>query len=153
MATPIQVVLHQDVDNLGGSGDVVRVRPGFARNFLFPRGLAVRATKGSLKRIGELKRAAAVRAEKLREDAIERKKQVEAVAVKIERAVGAGNKMYGSVTTKDIEEAFAALDITLDRRKMKLAEPIKALGLSEVEVKLFEDVTATLRVEVVIQTS
>ena len=108
MATAIQVVLQRDVDNLGDSGDVVKVRTGFARNFLIPRGMAVVATKANIARVADIKKAAKVRAAKELEEAREVAGKLENVAVKLERAVGDENKMYGSVTSKDIEEAFAA---------------------------------------------
>lgn len=149
MASQIRVVLQQDVDNLGVGGEVVQVRPGFARNYLIPRGLAMPATKGNLARVEDLKRQAATRAAEALEAAKQLKGKLEAISVKLERAVGEEAKMYGSVTGKDIEEAYAAQGLVIDRRKVQLAEPIKGLGLSEVKVKLHHDVTATLRVEVV----
>jgi large subunit ribosomal protein L9 len=149
MATQIHVVLQQDVQNLGKSGDLVRVRPGYARNFLIPRGLAAPATAGNLARIEELRQKARARATKELAQAQETAKKLESVSVKIARAVGEENKMYGSVTSKDIEEAFAAIGVELDRKKIALDEPIKTLGLSEVPIKLHHDVVAKLRVEVV----
>lgn len=149
MATMIQVVLQSDMDNLGKSGDVVRVRPGYARNFLIPRGLAMPATKGNIARIEEIKRQATVRAAGELAEAEEVAKKLEAVSVKIARAVGEENKMYGSVTSRDIEEAFRAAGVTVERKKIHLPEPLKELGLAEVEVKLHPKVSAKLRVEVV----
>lgn len=149
MASPIRVVLQQDVENLGAGGEIVRVRPGYARNFLIPRGLALPATQGNLTRVEELKRQAAAKMAALLKEAQELKAKLEATSVKIEKAVGADSKMYGSVTTKDIEDAYAAQGLTIDRRKIDLAEPIKTLGLSDVKVKLHAQVTADLRVEVV----
>jgi large subunit ribosomal protein L9 len=137
------------MDNLGKSGDVVRVRPGYARNFLIPRGLAMPATKGNIARIEEIKRQAAVRSATELADAQEVAKKLEAVSVKIARAVGEENKMYGSVTSRDIEDAFRAAGVTVDRKKIHLPEPLKELGLAEVEVKLHPKVSAKLRVEVV----
>jgi large subunit ribosomal protein L9 len=149
MATMIQVVLQSDMDNLGKSGDVVRVRPGYAQNFLIPRGLAMPATKGNIARIEEIKRQAAVKTAGELAEAQEVAKKLEAVSVKIARAVGEENKMYGSVTSRDIEEAFRAAGVTVERKKIHLPEPLKELGLAEVEVKLHPKVTAKLRVEVV----
>ncbi|HEY6555719.1 MAG TPA: 50S ribosomal protein L9 [Polyangiaceae bacterium] len=149
MATPIKVVLQEDVDNLGASGDVVRVRPGYARNYLIPRGFAVPASNVNLARVDDLKRRAAARAEQELAESRELSKKLEALSVKIERAVGEENKMYGSVTSRDIEEAFAAQGVELDRKKLDLPEPIKKLGLTEVPVRLGRGVTAKLRVEVV----
>jgi large subunit ribosomal protein L9 len=149
MAVPIQVVLQREVDNLGDSGDVVRVRPGFARNFLYPRSLALPATVGNLARVEEFKRQAGIRTETARKQAKAVADQLTSVSVKITRAVGEGNKMYGSVTAKDIEAAYADKGITLDRKMMDLKEPIRTLGLSEVTIRLHADVSAVLRVEVV----
>jgi large subunit ribosomal protein L9 len=149
MATQIKVVLQKDVDSLGRGGDVVRVRPGFARNYLVPRGLAVPATESNLKRVDELRRVAVAQANKALAEAQEQQQKIEAVSVKIERAVGDEGKMYGSVTARDIELAFAAAGVTLDRKKLVLTEPLKNLGLAEVPIKLHPDVVAKLRVEVV----
>jgi large subunit ribosomal protein L9 len=149
MATQVSVVLQKDVDNLGVGGDVVRVRPGYARNYLIPRGLALPATKGNLSRVEALKAAALARATEVLEAAKQLKGKLEKVSVKIERAVGDDNKMYGSVTTKDIEEAYSAVGIEIDRKKISLGEPIKQLGLSEVKIRLHREVDAALRVEVV----
>lgn len=127
----------------------MRVRPGFARNYLIPRGLAVPATKGNLARIDELKRIAARHTQQKLDDAKALKQKLESVSVKIERAAGEEGKMYGSVTAKDIEEAYAAQGLKFDRKKLELDDPIRQLGLSEVKVKLHADVVATLRVEVI----
>ena len=151
MAVPIQVVLQREVDNLGDSGDVVRVRPGYARNFLYPRSLALPATAGNLARVEEFKRLAAQRTEAARKQARGIADQLGSVSVKITRAVGEENKMYGSVTSKDIEAAYAEKGITLDRKMMDLKDPIRTLGLSEVPIRLHSDVSAVLRVEVVKQ--
>lgn len=149
MATPIHVVLQDDIDNLGSSGDVVRVRPGYARNYLIPRGLALPATQGNLARVEDLKRQASARAHKAMTEATELKKKLEAVSIKLERAVGEENRMYGSVTSKDIEEAFGAKGVEIDRKKIVLSEPIKTLGSIKVPIKLHREVTAELSVEVV----
>jgi len=152
MATPIQVVLQREVHNLGESGDVVRVRPGYARNFLYPRQLALPATSGNLARVEEFKRLANARNESARKTARATADQLSSVSVKITRAVGEENKMYGSVTAKDIEAAYAERGIAIDRKQLDLKDPIRTLGLTEVPIKLHSDVTAVLRVEVVKQT-
>lgn len=149
MANPIKVVLSQEVENLGVSGDVVRVRPGYARNFLIPRGLAIPATPSNLARVDDLKRAAASRAAKELTAAREIAKKIGNVSVKISRAVGDENKMFGSVTTRDIEEAFAKVGVEIDRKKLVLPEPLKLLGLHDVMLKLHSDVSVALKVEVV----
>lgn len=149
MASTVTVILQQDIDSLGQGGETIRVRPGFARNYLIPRGLAVPATKGNMARIDDLRRIAARHTQQKLDDAKALKQKLEAVSVKIERAAGDEGKMYGSVTAKDIEEAYAAQGLEFDRKKLELSEPIRQLGLSEVKVKLHPDVSATLRVEVV----
>lgn len=149
MATQIHVVLQQDVQNLGKSGDLVRVRPGYARNFLIPRGLAMPATAGNVARVEQLKQQALARTAKELTAAEALAKKLESIAVKIARPVGEENKMYGSVTSRDIEDAFKAAGVEIDRKKIQLEEPIKQLGLAEVPVKLYRDVVAKLRVEVV----
>jgi large subunit ribosomal protein L9 len=150
MANPIKVVLQDEVVHLGQSGDVVRVRPGYARNFLIPRGLAAPATPGNLARVEELKAKAREQAIKLKAEAEEQKKKLESVSIKISRQVGEENKMYGSVTGRDIEEAFRdEHGLRFERRKLRLPDAIKELGLHEVTLEVHPRVTATLRVEVV----
>lgn len=150
MATPINVVLQEEVPDLGNSGDVVRVRPGYARNFLIPRGLAAPATAGNLARVEELKAKAREHAAAQHAEANALKDKLESVAIKISRQVGEENKMYGSVTGRDIEEEYERVHgLRFDRRKLQLPEPIRDLGLSEVKLQLHKNVVATLRVEVV----
>jgi len=148
MATATKVLLQADVDNLGSGGEIVKVRPGFARNFLLPRGLAVPATANNLARVEELKKAAAERKAAELVHAQELAKKLEGSSVKITRAAGAEGKMFGSVTSKDIGDAFEKLGVEFDRKKIHLAEPIKALGTYEVPLKLHSNVTVTLKVEV-----
>jgi large subunit ribosomal protein L9 len=148
MATATKVLLQADVENLGSGGEIVRVRPGFARNFLLPRGLAVPATAGNLARVEDLKKAAAARKQVEMVQAQELAKKLEGSAVKITRAAGDEGKMFGSVTSKDIGDAFEKIGVTIDRKKIQLAEPIKTLGTFEVPLKLHGSVTVTLKVEV-----
>lgn len=149
MATNVKVLLQSDVDNLGVGGEVVRVRAGYARNFLLPRGLALPATAGNLSRVEELKRAAASKKKVERDGADELAQKLGGLSLSIARAVGEEGKMYGSVTAKDIAEASARAGVSIDRRRITIAEPIKQLGSFQVAVKLHHDVTATLKVEVV----
>ncbi len=152
MSHPINVVLQEEVPHLGQSGDVVRVKPGYARNFLIPRGLAAPATAGNLSRVEELKEKARAQAAARHADALALKAKLEAVAIKITRQVGEENKMYGSVTSRDIEEEYEKThSLRFDKRKLQLAEPIRELGLHEIKLQLQGDIEATLRVEVVKQ--
>src|SRR5687767_10437759 len=148
MATQIKVLLKNDVPNLGQSGEVVRVRPGYARNFLLSRGLAVPATAGNLARVEDLKRQVATQAKQELEQASALLAQLAGASVSIERALGEENKMYGSVTTKDIEDAFAKAGVKIDRKKIVLKEAIKTIGTFDVPIKLHSNVTATLKVTV-----
>ena len=149
MPANIQVVLQQDVDKVGKSGDLVRVRPGFARNYLLPRQLAVPATTAAVRRVEHDKIVALARAEKAKKEGREVADKLGALRVKIAQKAGEDGRLFGSVTAKDIETAVKALGVAVDRKRIQLAEPIKSVGSYEVTVKLVSDVTATLKVEVV----
>jgi large subunit ribosomal protein L9 len=149
MATTIQVILREDMENVGSSGELVKVRPGFARNFLLPRGHAVPATTAQINRINHEKAVAVVRAEKMRKEAQEVATKIEALKIKIARPVGEDDKLFGSVTAKDIHTAAVAAGATFDRKKMHLADAIRAVGTYEVPVKLLPGLTAKLKVEIV----
>jgi large subunit ribosomal protein L9 len=149
MPATIQVVLQHDVDNVGKSGDVVKVRPGYARNYLLPRSLAVPATTAQVNRIAHDKAVALAKADKLRKEYTDVAAKLSGLSLKLTHQAGEDGKLFGSVTTKEIEAAVKAHGFAIDRKKMHLAEPIKALGSYEVPVKLLSDVTATLKVEVV----
>jgi large subunit ribosomal protein L9 len=151
MPTTIQVILQHDVHNVGKSGELVKVRPGFARNFLTPRDLAVPATTAAVNRISHEKAVAVAKAEKAKKEAADQAGKLDGLAVSIARPVGEEDRLFGSVTTKDIAAALKAKGIELDRKKMHLKEPIKALGTFDVPVKLLGDISATIKVEVVAQ--
>ncbi|MCL2778183.1 MAG: 50S ribosomal protein L9 [Polyangiaceae bacterium] len=149
MAMNLQVVLQRDVENVGKSGELVKVRPGFARNFLIPRNLAVAATTGAISRINHEKAVAVSKADKAKKEAQALAEKIGALTLTVARTVGDDDKLFGSVTTKEIEVAAKAAGVEIDRKKMHLSEPIKALGTFEIPVKLMTDVVATLKVEVV----
>lgn len=150
MAATIQVILQGDVENVGTSGELVKVRPGYARNFLLPRRLAVPATTAQVNRVNHEKAVAVAKAEKARKEAREVAAKLGSLSIKIARPVGEDNRLFGSVSAKDIEAAVRAAGIeSFDRKKMHLPDALKALGTHEVSVKLLSDVTATLKVEVV----
>ena len=149
MATTLQVVLQSNVDKVGESGELVKVRPGFARNFLIPRGLAVPATTAAVNRIAHEKLVAVAKADKTKKEFQVVAEKINALKLTLTRSVGEDDKLFGSVTTKEIENAAKAAGVTIDRKKMQLAEPLKALGSYEVPVRLMTDVVATLKVEVV----
>lgn len=149
MPATIQVVLQQDVDKLGKSGELVRVRPGFARNYLLPREFAVAATTVAVRRIEHEKAVASVRAEKAKKEAREIADKVSALSLKIAQKAGDDGRLFGSVTAKDIEAAVKAHGFAIDRKRIELAEPIKSTGTYEIVVRLVSDVKAVLKVEVV----
>src|SRR5580692_959954 len=149
MPATIQVILQHDVEKGGKSGDLVKFRPGFARNFLLPRSLAVPATTAEVHRIEHEKAVAVARSEKLKKESREQAAKLTSQEITIVRAVGEDDKLFGSVTAKEIESAYKAKGFEVDRRKMQLTEPIKQLGTFEIPLKLVSDVTATLKVHVV----
>lgn len=149
MATTLQLILQSNVPNLGSSGELVKVRPGYARNFLLPRKLAVTATTAQVNRLNHEKAVAVARAEKAKKEAQALAEKINALKVTLSRTVGEDNKLFGAVTSKEIESEVQRAGLAIDRKKMHLSEPIKALGLFEIPVKLMTDVVATLKVEVV----
>jgi large subunit ribosomal protein L9 len=145
----IQVILKEDVANLGKSGELVSVKPGFGRNYLIPQGLAMIATKKNVARLEHEKRIAMARSAKLRKEAETSAAALGSVHVTIARQVGEGDKLFGSVTARDIEEALAAAGHKVDKKKIHLADAIKALGEYTVGVKLARDVVTQIKVSVV----
>jgi len=148
MPTTINVILQQDLSNLGKTGEVVRVRPGYARNYLLPKQLAAPATSKNINRLEHDKRVAATRAAKSKAAATELAAKIEATPVVLARKAGEGDKLFGSVTSAEIATALKEKGVEVDRRKIELPEPIKALGSFAFPVKLGFDVTATVKVEV-----
>lgn len=145
----MKVILRADVDNLGRLGQVVKVKPGYGRNYLLPKGLAMPATEGNMKVFEQERRKLEQRMDSIRAQSRNEAERIEAAEVVISVRVGENNKLYGSVTTLNIAEALEGQGIEIDRRKIQLDEPIKELGDHEVEVKLHPDVRATLKVSVV----
>jgi large subunit ribosomal protein L9 len=145
----MQVILREDIDALGKSGEVVTVRPGYGRNYLLPRGLAIAATAQDIARVEHEKRVIAARTAKLVKESQAAADRLSQVSVSIPVAVGEEDKLYGSVTTRDIAEALQAQGVSVDVRKLALEEPIKTLGLTEVEVKLGRGINAKIKVWVV----
>jgi large subunit ribosomal protein L9 len=148
MAATIQVILQDDVANVGKSGELVKVRPGYARNYLLPRALAVPATTAQINRVNHDKVVAMAKSEKLKKEARALAEKIGALTITMVRSVGEDDKLFGSVTAKEIENAVKAKGIEIDRKKMHLPEALKALGTFEIPVRLMTDVTATLKVEV-----
>ena len=151
MAANIQVVLKDDVEKLGKSGEIVKVKPGYARNFLLPRGLAVVASRGNIVQVEHEKKVAIARSAKLKADAGAIAKTLDGVSVEIPVQTGEGDKLFGSVSTKDIADALEKKGQKIDKKKILLAEPIKAIGEYDVTIKLGYEVTGTVKVKVVKQ--
>lgn len=144
----MEVILREDVDNLGARGEIVRVAAGYARNFLLPKKLAVTATDSN-KKIIDQERGAWLRKEaKLEGEAQELAKLLNAVTVTIKQKAGENDQLFGSVTSKDIADAIEKQNFSIDRRKVLLEEPIKTLGEYKVPVKLHSAVTAEVTVVV-----
>jgi len=147
----MEVILRQAVENLGHPGDMVKVSAGFARNYLLPRGIAVAATDGNRKRIA-LEKARLEAAEgQRRESAEELAKRVEQVSLTFSARVGEEGKLFGSVTASDIAEQMAAQGFTIEKRQIDLHEPIKALGVYRVPIRLHADVKPEIKVWVIKQ--
>jgi large subunit ribosomal protein L9 len=145
----IEVILKEHVEHLGRRGEIVRVADGYARNFLFPRKLALAVTVENKRQIErERARAEAREAEEV-QVAQALATRLEAIEIAIARRVGENETLYGSVTASDIGEALAARELTVDRRKIQLPEPLKTLGDHVVQVKLHREVTADVKVKVV----
>jgi len=144
----MEVILREDIDSLGTRGQVVKVAPGYARNFLLPKRLAVQATEAN-KKIVEQERQAHLRKEaKAQGEAEELGKLVANVTVTIKQKSGENDQLFGSVTTKDIADGLAAQNYTIDRRRIQLDEPIKQLGEYKVPVRLHREVTVEITVVV-----
>jgi large subunit ribosomal protein L9 len=145
----MEVILKEDMDNLGKSGEVVNVKEGYGRNYLLPRGLAVIATADDVARVAHEKRVIAARTAKMAKEIQSEADRLGQITVSIARAVGDVDKLFGSVTSRDIAEALSEQKVTVDAKKIHLDEPIKALGLTEVPIKLGQGVTAKIKVWVV----
>jgi large subunit ribosomal protein L9 len=152
MGKAIHVILQRDVQKLGKGGEVVKVAAGFARNYLLPQGLALPASEGNVSRFEHEKRVSADRAARVRAAASDQATKLSAVELTIARSVGAEGKLYGSVTTKDVEAALKARGFEVDRKKLH-ADTIRALGTYDVTARLAPELTATFKVHVVAQPS
>jgi large subunit ribosomal protein L9 len=145
----MRVILRKEVANLGDAGDIVKVKPGYGRNFLIPRGLAIPATEGSVRQVDHQKKVADAIRRKNLSGAKELKDKLEGTAVSIRRETGEDDRLFGAVTNRDVADALQAEGIEVDRRAIVLDEPIKSIGLFTVPVRLHRDVTANVRVYVI----
>jgi len=145
----MQVILKESIKSLGGAGDVVDVKDGFARNFLFPQGKAVQANPTNLKELEHHKKVISIKQSKLKKEAEVLAEKVVSLSITIRKEAGEEDKLFGSVTTKDIADALRAENFLIDKKLIHLKEPIRQLGVTEVPVRLHPEVTATLKVWVV----
>ena len=145
----MDVVLLRDIEKLGPEGTVVHVKPGFARNYLLPRGLAVAATPAQVKSVEEIKRQRARKVQQQVAQAEALKKRLEEHALSFTLSLGEDGKAFGSITVHEILESLKGGGLTLERHALQLPNPIKSLGVHEVPVKLDRSVTAILKVRVV----
>jgi large subunit ribosomal protein L9 len=141
----VQLILSEDVPNLGHPGDVVRVRAGYARNFLLPRKLAVEANSRNLREFEHHKRIAMLKGEALKSQALSLKEKIEALALTLSARTGEEGKLFGSITNIDLERALREKGFEIDRRRILLAEPVKQLGEYRVAVRLQPEIEAALR--------
>lgn len=144
----MKLILQENVEKLGTRGEVVDVSNGFARNFLLPRQLAIPATAGNLKRLGQIRASLSRREATEKEQAEALATQLGAASVTLTRKAGENDQLFGSVTSADIAESLAALGYTVDKRRIQLDEPIKLIGEYQVGVKLHHDVSASVKVVV-----
>ena len=145
----MKVILQKPVDKLGAPGDVVDVADGYARNYLMPRGLAVRASKGGVKHVESLRRAHTTRVSQAQAEAQEVADRLTATPIKVRARVGEEGRLFGSVTAAELaEEIERQTGVKVDRRDVHLDEPIRSVGVHQVTVHLFTDVDPAVPVEV-----
>ena len=145
----MQIILTQDVANLGAAGELVSVRPGYGRNYLVPRGMAVTATAANVHKLEHDKRVIAKKVAKERAGAEALAEKINLMTLQFDRQVGDEDKLFGSVTSRDIAEMLKKTGIEIDHRWVVMDQPIKALGKYEVQVKLGSGVTASCKFFVV----
>ncbi len=145
----IEVILREDIKTLGKAGEMVRVKPGYARNYLLPHGLAYEATEGNKKRIAAETRAQTVRLQSERAGAEREAATLAGVQLRLAGKAGEEGKLFGSITAQDIAEELGRQGHQVDRRRIELEHPIKTLGEHSVSVRLHPDVHAEVRVSVV----
>jgi len=144
----MKVILTKDLDNLGRAGALVEVKPGYGRNYLLPRNLAVLATAKNIRQLDHQKAGILSRAAKDKQNMSAMAQKLSAVEVRLSRKVGEQNKLFGSVTSKDIHEQLVNQGYQVERKQIHLPEPLKEIGTHEVEVKLHSDVAAKVKVTI-----
>src|SRR5687767_1359472 len=145
----MKVILIEEIRGLGTRGDVVSVKDGYARNYLFPKNLAREATAGNLKSVEQEKKKWALLSEKEKTAAQKAAAAVQGVKITIQKRTGENGQLFGSVTANEIADALEAKGVEIDKRRIELAHPIKSIGVHEVDVRLHREVSAHIKVEVV----
>ena len=145
----LEVILREDIRTLGKAGDMVRVKPGYARNYLLPQGLAYEATEGNKKRILAETKARGVKLAAEKGAAEAQAAKLSAVALTLARKAGEEGRLFGSITSQDLADALAAKGFPVDKRKIELDHPLKALGEHTVHIRLHPEIQAAVRVSVV----
>jgi large subunit ribosomal protein L9 len=145
----MKVILKDDIEKLGKCGQIVKVKDGYGRNYLIPRNLAIAATKGNLKSIGEITTQKRLRDNKRRREAEHLKIALEKISCTAEVQVGEEDRVFGSVTSHNIADLLTTQGFVVDRRNILLEEPIKALGVYTIPIKIERDIVANLKVWVV----
>lgn len=144
------VILKRDIKGTGKAGDIVKVSDGYARNMLIPKGWAIEATKGNINTLEKVKAKQAEEEAARKASAQELAKKIEEIEVCIETKAGEGGRLFGSITSKDVCEALKTQhNIAIDKKKLQMSQPIKALGTFSVKIKLYQDVSAELAVKVI----
>lgn len=145
----MKVILTQDIAGLGNMGDLIAVKDGFGRNYLVPQGKAIQATSQNIKKLEHQKRQIREKIEKTKREAQRLAARIESISCTVAKAVGEEDKLFGSVTSIDIESSLKLEGIEIDRKKINLPEPIKSLGIYNIPIKLHPEVTAILKLWVV----
>src|ERR1700732_3109836 len=144
----MEIILQEDIDKLGHRGDIVTVKPGYARNFLLPRKLGIEATSGNMKALERIRKSLAKKTATELEAAQKQAALVNGVALHFTRKTGENDQLFGSVTSGDIADSLAAQGFKIDKRQLQLKEPVKARVEYPVTVKIFRDVSAEVKVHV-----
>lgn len=142
----MQIILQEDIEKLGHRGDVVEVKAGYARNYLLPRKLALEASKGNMNALERIRGALAKKTATEQAAAEKQAELLNGITLNFTRKAGENDQMFGSVTSADVAEALGAQKFSVDKRQVQIAEPIKALGEYPVTIKVFRDITASVKV-------
>ncbi|NLC04457.1 MAG: 50S ribosomal protein L9 [Tissierellia bacterium] len=146
----MKIILLKDVKGLGVEGDLVNSKDGYARNFLFPRGIAIEATPANLRKWEETNKKLETKKQEEEEEALKLKEKIETLTVTLKGKGGEGGRLFGSITSKDIADGLKnQYKIEIDRRKIELKDNIKVTGLQEVEIRVYPEITAKLKVNVI----